>query len=507
MNYKILPINEKPSIITCIHHAYPCAIIENKQLAYLHINDSNESIWEIDSVETSTVIDNSCISVVEKNQINCADSVLWKHCDNFNDISISVDYFKWNDLSGYIDIFLYNNNLKEEIGLEDKSCGIRWNPYGYFIKKEMYYYDTDIYTFIRFRKENDFAVAYASKNGIEWEKINEIPIPNDWKSKKLSIGIHMHWGKNYFDIWKKMNFIQLIYNDSNPYKGIFLDYYFFPRKNDDNSYGYYINFLNTSYELISDELDCFESVYDYIVWNINHKYYLVICLDEFYVQQRAAYNKDHYNHYNLFYGYDDIKKVYYVMGYGKNDTPIISEIPYSIIRDDIIMNNKVTKYKYSTNSITPLKFDIQSIILGLYEYVNNIDSSKKIANLLSEEKLLYGIDIIKELSNSKDRIRNVRHDKRIAYCLLEHSRLMKERIMFLGDNGYINELQRNRLVGLNEKTIQRASTLLTLVLKNQIKRIDDSLLVNSLIQLKNDEYDLCKYLLECLKSYIPTEDI
>ena len=84
---------------------------------------------------------------------------------------------------------------------------------------------------------------------------------------------------------------------------------------------------------------------------------------------------------------------------------------------------------------------------------------------------------------------------------------MKERIMFLGDNGYINELQRNRLVGLNEKTIQRASTLLTLVLKNQIKRIDDSLLVNSLIQLKNDEYDLCKYLLECLKSYIPTEDI
>lgn len=43
---KILPLNIKPSIRTCIHHAYPCAIIESKELAYVRVNDYDSREWQ-----------------------------------------------------------------------------------------------------------------------------------------------------------------------------------------------------------------------------------------------------------------------------------------------------------------------------------------------------------------------------------------------------------------------------------------------------------------------------
>lgn len=43
---KILPINPNPSIRTCIHHAYPTAIIESDLLANLSIRNEKVEAWE-----------------------------------------------------------------------------------------------------------------------------------------------------------------------------------------------------------------------------------------------------------------------------------------------------------------------------------------------------------------------------------------------------------------------------------------------------------------------------
>jgi len=43
---------------------------------------------------------------------------------------------------------------------------------------------------------------------------------------------------------------------------------------------------------------------DNIKWNICNDYYVNICYDEFYIQERWATLYKHYGHYNLFYGID-----------------------------------------------------------------------------------------------------------------------------------------------------------------------------------------------------------
>lgn len=499
MKSGILPINEKPSIITCIHHAYPCAIIESKELAYIIIENFNSTQWNKITYDTTIQINNNTIKILEKETGNNTNVVLWRECNIRDETIINIDYIKPNDSSRHIDIFLFCDDLQEELEREDKTCGIRWNPYGYFIMKNMYSYDTKAYTYLKFCVDKNIINGFASKDGIEWKYLDQIALPNYYNGKKLNIGIHMYFGKNYFNIWKNMNFIQLLYNDNNPNKGIHLDYYFFPRKNVDNSYSYFPNFLDTHYDLLYDAMDCFTSIHKYLHWNIQHLYYIELCLDEFFVVHRAAYGKYHYNHYNLFYGFDDEKEVYYVMGYGERNTPIISEIPYDVLDLGIINSEKIIRYKYSSNDITTLKFNIKPVITSLYEFLNNVNSSEKVSNLLTEEDVSFGINILKTLASTENGRYLIRSDKRISFCLTEHSKLMKERLNYLYNNKYLEKKEYELLAPQCDDIIHTSSGLLLQVLKNAIKPICSESIDNSLITLYNIEQDFCSNLLDCLR--------
>lgn len=359
----------------------------------------------------------------------------------------------------------------------------------------MYGFDTKIYTFLKLRIENGLVKGYASKDGINWEYLTEKQIPYSDNTSKMHIGIHMYFGIDYFTIWKSMNFIQLIYNHENEWKGIDLDYYFFPRKNVDNSYMYFPNFLDTYYDVIYDVLDCFSTIHEYIQWNIKHMFYPEICLDEFFVPNRYSYNESHYKHYNLFYGFDDERKIYYIMGYGRNSKPIISELPYDVFENDIIRSEKIVRYKFSTNDVINLKFNINAVKSGLFEYLNSINSSEKVANLLTEEPLEYGVSIMKILANNPRARFKVRDDQRIPFCILEHSKLMKERIQFLYKNNYLKEESYFQLEIRCDEIIRIASMIMAVVLKNSISSINTDRLDGYLLQLYDLERELCQKLL------------
>lgn len=298
-----------------------------------------------------------------------------------------------------------------------------------------------------------------------------------------------------------MNFIQLLYNGSNPYKGICLDYYLFPRKNIDNSYGYFLNFLDTHYDSLYDALDCFKSIHEYIRWNIRHMYYVNVRLDEFYVTERSAYRREHYDHYNLFYGFDDGKRVYYIMGYGKKDTPVVSELPYEVLDGEIKIGTDLVRYKYSTNEVTLLKFNLKMVIDGLYEFLNDVDSSEKVSNLLAGEQVSYGISILKILADTESGRFNFRQDKRIAFCLSEHSKLMKERLDYLYENAFLKATEYESLTPLCDEMVNTASILLAQVLKNMLKPVQAEIIDNNLRKLYELEKHFCTDLLECLISH------
>jgi len=492
----ILPINEKPSIITCIHHAYPCAIIESKELAIVSVNNFLSYKWNYKTYDTAIQFNDGVIKILEDGKGENTNAVLWRKCEELDEMLINVEYIKVSNFTRYIDIFLFHNDLENEILKEDKTCGIRWNPYGYFIEKNMYSFDTNLYTYIKLCLQKTYIECYASKDGDTWEYIDQKDLPQIYIDKDLNIGIHIYCGKNQFRVWKYMNFIQLIYNESNPYKGIYLDYYFFPRKNYDNSYFYFSNFIDTHYDLLYDALDCFPSIHEYLQWNIKHLYYVNLCLDEYYVVDRKAYKKYHYNHYNLFYGFDDNKRIYYIMGYGMNSTPVISEISYDVLNyNNIITSANIVRYKYLANQVTELKFSIKPIISGLYEFLHDVNSSEKVGNLITGENVFYGISVLKKLATTDIGKQNIRSDKRIAYLLFEYSRIMEERLNYLYENNYLKKDQYISLFEHNVKIQQISSILLNLVLKNMIKPINDDRIDHTLLRLyENNKIFIEKFL-------------
>lgn len=498
LSRKVLPINEKPSIITCIHHAYPCAIIESKELAIISVDNFSLNPWEKITNDTSVDFGDGIIKILEEGKGENTNTVLWRKCGKQDEVILKVDYIKPSSFTRFIDIFMFYDDLESEIAKEDKTCGLRWNPYGYFIVKNMYHFDTKLYIYMKVCVDIDFIKCYASKDGVNWDYLDQRDIPDNYKDKELNVGIHVYCGKNQYNVWKIMNFIQLIYNESNPYKGIYLDYYFFPRKNVDNSYCYFPNFLDTHYDLLYDALDCFPSIHDYLHWNIRHLYYLEICLDEYYVADRYHYKKSHYNHYNLFYGFDDYKRVYYIMGYGELSTPVISEISYDVIDQNIITSEKIIRYKYNANEVTEFQFNIKPIISGLYEYLYNVNSSEKVGNLMTGENVFYGISILEKLASTEMGRYYVTGDRRVAFLLVEHSKLMEERLNYLHTNKYLGKDSYEQLLKQIQDICRTSSVLLNLVLKNMIKPIDEKKIDQTLLKLYDTEKSFVEILLNCL---------
>ena len=498
---RILPINEKPSVITCIHHAYPCAIIESKELVRIQVDSYKEYQWNLYSENSSIVLEDELVSVLKQRSKRNADAVLWRECGIRDSIVIKVDYIKNIDNGRYIDIFCFDNSFKDEIILQDKSYGFRWNPYGFFVKKEMFFLDTKAYVYLKIEVEDYVMKGFASVDGINWELLREVNIGEVCKSGAPHIGIHMHMGKDFFDMWKNMNYIQLLYNDSNPNKGIYLDYHFFPRKNVDNGYSSYIGFLESKYEVLYDMLDCFESIQEFVKWSIMHNQYVEICFDEYYVRDRKSYQKEHYNHYNLIYGYDDSQRSYYIMGYGANSTPVVSTLPYDDFTLDIVTSEKLIIFKYEASCISDIDFSIKAVVQGLHELLYDIDSNAKNANIMTPEKLDFGLSILKRLASEEKN--KIIYDKRVAFCIMEHCRLMQSRIEFLYEEEYLDENSYPELKAICDQMVLKSECLLNQVLKNMLRRINFDIIKQSLLDLYDLETTFCEKALLGIKQTDP----
>ena len=459
---QVLPINESPSIKTCIHYAYPCAIIESELLARVYFNDANSNFWHIRNENVIRKENNGSIEFLLQEFGKKYSSDIWKTCVNGEDIELYIDYFKEIHLSRCIDIFVYYGNEKDELAAEYKQCSIRWNQYGLFIGKEMHTFDTKIYKYIKTRiYENDIEFL-TSADGKKWESVKLIELRNNGATD-LKYMVSFNWGEDTYKLWKNMNFVQLQYNKDDPYRGITLDYFFFPRKNYDNAYGCYHNYLETYYDFKYDYYDCFETMNDFIVWNIRHGFYVCICLDEYYLPERRCYKSFHYNHYNLVYGFDLDERVYYVMGF--EDDVILSQIPFEAVSYDTLQSEKIVRYRYRVNDDTDYSFSKTGLVRQLRNFVMSVPSAEQFDNLLTGEKLDYGIDVLKIFRSNDEEKTKLYKDKRISYLILEHSILMKNRVKYVYSEGLLTEDEYRKLMCWAENVVAEANSLLVNVLK------------------------------------------
>ncbi len=61
--------------------------------------------------------------------------------------------------------------------------------------------------------------------------------------------------------------------------------------------------------------DCNININQVITHSLMRDNYMVCHLDEFYVPSRPSYQKEHYFHENMIYGFDNNKKEYDILGY------------------------------------------------------------------------------------------------------------------------------------------------------------------------------------------------
>jgi len=251
--------------------------------------------------------------------------------------------------------------------------------------------------------------------------------------------------------WFHSNFIQMYclkdFHDFN--RDVPLDFYMGPRKD----FNYYLNnnwltYLSTEKQLI--ESTCNGDTINFITQCINNDLYVALYLDEFYIEDRWAYNDRKWEHENLIFGYDLERKVFNMIGYrGANRKFEASEISFDVFiqayndcdrtnqyyRNQLYLIRKVVRAEdiYEIN----YKFNLDFVIRSLEEYVQSADSSKNFAmfqNNLSH--LGFGLDVYKYL---KANLTEFWFDFRSMHVLWEHKNCMLARLEYMHANGYLEE--------------------------------------------------------------------
>lgn len=347
----------------------------------------------------------------------------------------------------------------------------------YRIKDDCLYLigDTKKYVYYKVVKKNMVISAYISTNGEKWLLLAENIISNDINYKDIVLTLHIYFGNEQYLTWKYMNFLHLVYRKED-FNGINLDYYIFPRKDIDASYNSYCHFIDTTYDDYNDYTTIFSSIQDYIKWNIDHSYYVNVCLDEFYLGKTNA----HYNHFSLIYGYDNENSIYNILKINSNGKLIKTTIDYDVFSvDKIITSNIIVKYRLNINA-SVASFNIQLFTLQIKEFVAGIDPSIRSANILTHQKGVYGLQIFYELMYTQEGRNKLIEDRRISFVLYEHCCIMKDRLYYLVENEFLKSNDIDKLVLLCAEMLITSEMLKNLVIKNMV--------------LKNLESDIMKKL-------------
>lgn len=94
----ILPINEHPSVSTCIHHAYPIAIIEARELVRIQVENFNKYEWKFLDEHARYLIDDDEISICQLGAGEITTGGFWRSCSNVDEIVLNIEYLRPSDL-------------------------------------------------------------------------------------------------------------------------------------------------------------------------------------------------------------------------------------------------------------------------------------------------------------------------------------------------------------------------------------------------------------------------
>ncbi|GMQ61640.1 hypothetical protein [Vallitalea maricola] len=253
-----------------------------------------------------------------------------------------------------------------------------------------------------------------------------------------------------------------------------------------------IPWLNThsidNYTLI----DCNININRSIINSLMRDNYIVCHLDEYYVPNRPTYQKEHFFHENMIYGFDNDKKEYNILGFdskGIFNSTKISYDEFEQASSDLASHNHDIKLLHIKDDFT-YDLDLNCIRNSLLDYLNGENSSSKYTILRNPTTdFAYGIDIYEQLIKYLKLLHNNVgvNDIRPFHLLWEHKKCMVIRIEYLM-NKYTSTVCDLEAIKDEYITIQQICfSIRNLFLKyNMTKRVE---IIEKIIPLLEDVCD------------------
>ncbi len=232
-------------------------------------------------------------------------------------------------------------------------------------------------------------------------------------------------------------------------------------------------------EIKEDIMSSFTSYIEYLDNMLRQEYYIYTFVDEYYIPNRVSYQKNHFEHDILLYGWEHNNLVY--MGYDALGNyakgKLSAEQLYRAMQTDspCLIRLNLNKNSY--------QFNIQNFIFMLKQYVYAEDSRQNLDIYLDMSKynpqfydgklnkpLIFGSHVYRKLEQLIDYCdeTGAPYDWRVLHLLYEHKQSMYQKIKYLMSNNYLEDNE-STLVQYND-IVSKAKIIENLGLKYHIKR-------------------------------------
>ena len=178
---------------------------------------------------------------------------------------------------------------------------------------------------------------------------------------------------------------------------------------------------------------------DFLLYCINEEFYISFYADWYFIPKSPLYQKDHNSHYMSINGYDLDKGVFYVSDNFQDGKYMTIECPISSIEEAYwdIHNSYGNRdiYLLKKQNFDNAALDVRRFGMTLNNYINSfMTCSNNLNTVYGFNALYYILNKLKEINISDyEQI-----DKRPFHFNWEHKVLMRKRLTYMLDNGFIN---------------------------------------------------------------------
>jgi hypothetical protein len=270
-------------------------------------------------------------------------------------------------------------------------------------------------------------------------------------------------------------------------------------------------------------------IVDFVIDKINKGYYVVIYVDEYYLPVKSVYQKEHYVHNSIIYGYDNTTETF--LGIGFNAELLFTYLTFKYNDLEIAFEKGKSYYHISApwcenNAIELLKlkdypveypFDMQRFLTQLGDYLASVgDNSVIFTYMMSQNRIIHGIDVYDQVVECLNKLLEgtVAIDYRAIHLLVEHKKIMLNRLRYINLHFY-NDNAFESLIAEFSQIVEQIESIRKkfLNVSFSISSIESSLqeifpiikdTINSIPSLKTLEQNILKDIFFLLQSRFPS---